>query len=124
MVDSTTIEALQLSQRLGEILVAPARQADEVRTGTRVLERPGDRVRAFQGGDDALQARGLSKGGQGLPVVHGQVPSPGLIAPPGTDGAAARVIEAGRDRVRLEDLTVLVLHDGREGAVQDAARPA
>ena len=47
-----------------------------------------------------------------------------LIAQPGVLGTAARVIEAGRDRVRLEDLPVLVLHDRRVGAVQDAAPAA
>ena len=46
------------------------------------------------------------------------------VAQPRVLGPGARVVEAGRDRVRLEDLAVLVLHDRRVGAVQDAAAPA
>ncbi len=39
-------------------------------------------------------------------------------------GAGAGIVEPGGDRVGLEDLPVLVLHDRRVGAVQDAAAAA
>ena len=46
------------------------------------------------------------------------------VAQPRVLGAGAGVVEAGADRVRLEDLAVLVLHDRAVGAVQDAAAAA
>ena len=47
-----------------------------------------------------------------------------LAASCGVLGADARVVEAGADRVRLEDLAVLVLEEERPRAVQHArARP-
>ena len=39
-------------------------------------------------------------------------------------GPDARVVEPGADRVRFEDLAVLVLEEQRPGAVEDTRDPA
>ena len=57
-------------------------------------------------------------------VGDGDVAGAARVAQPGVLGAGAGVVEPGRDRVRLEDLAVLVLHDRREGAVQHAGAAA
>ena len=64
------------------------------------------------------------EGGQRLGVGDAGVAGAAGVAQPGVLGTRAGVVEAGRDRVRLEDLAVLVLHDRRVGAVQDAAAAA
>ena len=51
------------------------------------------------------------------------VADPPAVAQVGVLGADARVVEAGRDRVRLQDLPLLVLEHGRQRAVQHPARP-
>ena len=61
---------------------------------------------------------------QRLVVGDADVARAAGVAQPGVLGAGAGIVEAGADRVRLEDLAVLVLHDRPVGAVQDAAAPA
>ena len=85
-------------------------------------QRPGERVGALERRDDPLQPRGQCERVERLGVGDRDVAGAAAVAQPGVLGAAARVVEPGRDRVRLEDLAVLVLHDRREGAVQDAGR--
>ena len=46
------------------------------------------------------------------------------IVQPDVLGADARIVQAGGDRVRLGDLTVAVLHDRRQRAVQHTRAPA
>ena len=87
-----------------------------------VSERVGDRVRALQRRDDALEAGQGGKCLQRLAVGDGGVVSAATVTQPGVLGAAAGVVKTSRDRVRFEDLTVLVLHDSGVGAVQDTRR--
>src|SRR4051812_16076076 len=113
-------------ERLGEVLVPPAGQADEVEL-RRFLraraERPGDRVGGLQRGDDPLQLGDAAEGGERLLVGRRDVARAARVAQPRVLGAAARVVEAGGDRVRLEDLAVPVLHERGERAVQPPAPP-
>ena len=62
--------------------------------------------------------------GQRLVVGDRHVAGAAAVAQVRVLGTGARVVEPGRDRVRLEDLAVLVLHDRRVGAVQHAAAAA
>ena len=73
---------------------------------------------ALQGRDDPLQARAGRERIERLTVGDRHVAGAAAVAQPGVLGAGAGVVQAGRDRVRLEDLAVLVLHDRRERAVQ------
>src|ERR1044072_3547245 len=94
---------------LGQVLVAPARQTEHVEsTLPRVLQQPGDCVRGLQGGDDPLQPRELSESRQRLPVGDRDVAGAAGIAQISVLRADPRVVEAGGDRVRLEDLALLV----------------
>src|SRR5437867_4752322 len=74
----------------------------------------------LQGGDDALETGELAKRAERPVVGDGLVAGPAGVAEVGVLGADARVVEAGRDRVRLEDLSVLVREHRRHGAVKDA----
>ena len=56
-----------------------------------------------------------------LGVGDRQVRRPAVVGEVGVLRADARVVEAGRDRVRLDGLAVLVLEHERAGAVQHAA---
>src|SRR5436305_99327 len=49
---------LEFLQRLGEILVTAAREADQIERAWTVLDCPGDRVRALERRDDPLEAGG------------------------------------------------------------------
>ena len=84
-------------------------------------ERPGDRVGGLERRDDALQPRHGLERVERLRVGDRLVGGAAGVAQVRVLRAGAGVVEAGRDRVRLEDLAVLVLHDRRVGAVQDAA---
>ena len=64
------------------------------------------------------------EGAQRLVVGDPHVARAAGVAQPRVLRADARVVEAGGDRVRLEDLAVLVLHDRAERAVQHAAAAA
>ena len=87
-------------------------------------ERPGHGVRGLERRDDALEPRDGLERVERLAVGDRLVAGPAGVAEVGVLRAGAGVVEPGRDRVRLEDLAVLVLHDRRERAVQDAAAPA
>src|SRR5437016_3502251 len=92
---------IQRRQRLGEILVPAAGEADHIKLAVGVLQRPSQGVGALKRRDDSLQACGAGEGGQRLGVVDGDVASPALVAQPGVLGTGSRVIEPGRDRVGL-----------------------
>ena len=78
------------------------------------------RVARFEGGEDALPLGEQVERGQRLPVVDADVLRPARVAQERVLRADARVVEPGRDGVRVEDLAVLVGEDGRARAVQDA----
>ncbi len=84
------------------------------------LERAREGVRGLDRGDDALGAAEQAQRLHGRGIRDGPV----LGAPDGGQprvlGADARVVEAGRDRVRLDRLAVLVLQEVAAGAVQYA----
>ena len=127
-VGADHVEA-ELGQRLGEVLVAAARQADEVDGVRPAPARPRraprrSRARTRAPGRCPPARRALAKASIACCVGHGRVARAARVAQVRVLGAGAGVVEPGRDRVRLEDLAVLVLHDRREGAVQDAAAPA
>ena len=109
----------QRVEHLGEILVAASRQPDENRLGIEV-ERAGERVRRLERRQDALRGREAVKGCERLRVRCRHVLGPARVAQVRMLGADSRVVEAGRDRVRVEDLTVLVGEDRRAGAVEHA----
>ena len=99
---------------LCDVLVAATRKVeDHDLTGQLVLgpEHPRERVGRLQRGDDPLGAGKHAERVQHLGVGHllvGGAPGGREVGVLGTD---ARVVEAGRDRVGLGDLTVLVAED-------------
>ena len=64
------------------------------------------------------------KAAQRLLVGDRDVARAAAVAQEGVLRPGARVVEAGRDRVRLDDLALLVLHHRRARAVQDARATA
>ncbi|CAM5639734.1 hypothetical protein SAURM35S_06328 [Streptomyces aurantiogriseus] len=70
--------------------------------------------------DDALGARQQAQGLHRRVVGDGAVLAATAVAQVGVLGADARVVQTGRDRVRLGDLPLVVLEDVGPGAVQDA----
>ena len=77
-------------------------------------------MRALDGRDDALGAGQQAQRLHGRVVGDRAVLAAAAVLEVGVLGADARVVEAGRDRVRLGDLALLVLQDVRPRAVQDA----
>src|SRR5437588_6666654 len=110
------------SERLGQILVASPREADEVKLACASREHPGDGMSALERGDDPFQAGARSEGLERLAIRDGLVASPARIPQPCMLGAAAWVVQPRRDRMRLEYLAVLALHERRVGAVQHAGQ--
>src|SRR5580704_19555730 len=47
----------EVLERLGQVLVSPTRQADQIELARPVRQRPGERVRALERRDDPLEAR-------------------------------------------------------------------
>ena len=94
-----------MRDRFGEILVSAAGQADEIKLAGCARERPGDRVRGLERRDDPFQPRGAHECFERLNVGDGDVARPTRVAQPRVLRTAAGIIEPGRDRVRLEDLT-------------------
>src|SRR5436190_3934798 len=84
---------------LREVLVTAARQADQVQVAVGLLEHPRDRVRGLERGDDPLDRGELVEGRDRLLVGDGLVAGAAAVAQEGVLGAAARVVQAGRDRV-------------------------
>ena len=64
-----------------------------------------------------------AKAASAVVVGDRDVAGPAGVAQVGVLGADARVVEAGRDRVGLEDLALLVGEHRGERAVQDAGAP-
>lgn len=80
----------------------------------------GKRMRALHRGDDALDLREALEGIECLLVRDRDVLDNPFIFIIGMLWSDARVVEAGRDGVRLDDLAVRVLQQVAEGTVQDA----
>src|SRR3954447_15868124 len=67
--DVSAIETLEPRDRLGQILIAPAGETQDVITRlARILEQPRDRMGGLERRDDALEARQLAEGEEGLVV--------------------------------------------------------
>ncbi len=84
----------------------------------------GERVRRLERGDDPLDAAALVESLQRFLVVdHDVFRAPGVLEPR-VLGADARIVEAGRHGVRLDDLPVRILQEVGAVAVQHAGSPA
>ena len=118
----TSVFTAHRGENFGEILVAAAREADDDELGVAV-ERARERVRRLERRDDPLRLAEAVERRERLVVGRGDVLGPARVAQVGVLGADARIVEPGRDRVRVEDLAVLVGEDRRAGAVQHP-RPA
>src|SRR4051794_7029549 len=122
--DVSAIETLEPRDRLGQVLVASAGEAQDVITRlARILEQPRDRVGGLERRDDALEACQLSEGAQRLVVSDGRIQGPTAVPQMGVLGADARVVQTGGDRVRLEDLAVLISEHRRHRSVEDPEAP-
>ena len=90
----------------------------------RQVSQVGDGVGRLQRRDDPFQAAELAEALEGALVVDRDVLGPAGRLEEAVLGADARVVQAGRDAVRPEDLAVAVLEHHRARAVQhaDAAR--
>ena len=89
----------------------------------RELDHLGEGVGGLERRDDALELGQELEGGERLLVGGRQVGDAADIVQPGMLRADAGIVEAGRDRMRLGDLPVVVLKQVGAVAVQDA-RPA
>ena len=77
------------------------------------------RVGRFQGRDDTFQTRQFECGIQRFVVVDSQHGRPLLRGEVRVNRTDARIIQSGRDRVGLFDLSVLVLHDQCSGPMNN-----
>src|SRR5207245_10644607 len=81
-------------------------------------------MRGLERWDDPRQAGQLAESLQRLLVGHGLIASAAAVSQERVLGTGARIVKPGRDRVRLQDLSLLILHHRRARAVQDARPPA
>src|SRR5215471_8259837 len=105
------------------VLVAAAREPDQdpfatIRRGPALRAR--ERVRALERGQDALGRATLAERGERLVVARGHVLDATDRLQERVLRSNARIIEAGRDRMRLLDLAVRVVKQHRERTVQHA----
>jgi hypothetical protein len=84
----------------------------------------GQGMARFERRDDAFETAQVVKGLQRLGVVDADVLGAAAILEPGVLRANARIIEAGRNRMRLDDLAVFILQQIGPIAVQNARTPA
>src|SRR6266481_2947901 len=120
---SDTRTPLLHRQHLSEVLVATAAEPDEDQLR---VELPGarERVRRLERGDDPLGAGEVAERLERLRVVCPHILRSADVPKVRVLRADARIVEAGRDRVRVGDLPVLVGEDRRAGTVQHAGPPA
>ena len=78
------------------------------------------RMRRLQCGHDALHTRQSMKSCQSLIIVSRDILNPADILQPGVLRPYAGVIESGRHRVGLKDLSVFILHQIGAVTVQNA----
>ena len=89
-----------------------------------LAQRVVERVGGLERRDDALEPRDQLVRLDRVVVLDRDVRRAAAVAQPGVLGTRARVVEPGRDRVRLLDLAVVVLEHRRQRAVQDAGQAA
>ena len=87
------------------------------------IKGSGECVRRLDGWDDAFGATEQPESGHSLIVGDGQVAGSIDAGQPRVLRANAGVIEASRDRVRLDGLAVFVLQQKTAGTMQDARSP-
>src|SRR3954452_19973987 len=105
---ASAIRSVPPGKDLREVLVAAAREADQVEIALGLLEHPRERVRRLQRRDDALHGGELHERGDRLLVGHRLVAGAPGVAQERVLRTAARVVEARGDRMRLGDLPVVV----------------
>src|ERR1700742_1099017 len=95
------------------VLVAAAGEADGdelvLRHARRHAHRMRHRVRGFERGDDALELAEKLERLERILVAGREILHPALVLEPRMLRAYAGIIEAGRDRMRLQDLPVAIL---------------
>ena len=110
------------------ILVATARQVGQhdlvFRQGGRQLGRVGQRVRRFQGRDDAFDMAAVVEGLQRFVVGDRDVLRAARVFQPGMFRADAGVIQPCADREALQNLPIRVLQQIGAVAMQHAGAPA
>src|SRR6185312_15628299 len=84
----------------------------------------GESVRGLDGGNDALGAAEEPQCLHGLAVGSREVRRTTDVGEPGVFRPDSRVVESGRDRVRLDRLTVVILKEVGARTVQDARTAA
>ena len=77
--------------------------------GRRELGDERERVCGLERWDDALKARAELESLERLLVGDGDVARATLLLEPGMLGANPRIVEAGRDRMAFQDLSVRIL---------------
>src|SRR2546423_15009838 len=111
-----------------EVLVPWAGQVDQDKIVlselSRQWHRVGNRMRALQRWNDALQPGCLMERGQRLLIGDACVLGALLVVQEGVLGPNAGVIQAGGDGMRRQHLAVLVLEQVAERAVQHAGTAA
>src|SRR6266478_6466386 len=109
------------------VLVAAPGEADEDASARPQLAgdhaRLVQRVRRLERRHDALEPGAELERGDRVLVADGDVVHALEVAQEGVLGTDARIVEPGRDRVRVEDLAVAVLQKVRVGAMQHARAP-
>src|SRR5262245_10832762 len=105
-VSSVAISGSNPVKDLGQILVTPAAQRQDVEPGDvrGPFQQPCDRVRRLERGQDSLQPGELPEGAQRRLVGDREVSRAAGVPQLRVLGPDARVVEPGGDRVRLEDL--------------------
>src|SRR5262245_53980821 len=107
----------QAPEHLGEVLVAAATEPHEDQVGVEVSSA-GERVGRLERGEEALGAGELLERLERLLIGCDDVLGPAGVAEKGVLRADAGVVEAGRDRVRVGDLSVFVGEHRGAGAVK------
>src|SRR5215211_896529 len=79
---ASAVELIEELRHLGQVLVAAARETNDVEAvhGGVLREQPCDRVRWLEGGDDALQAGELMEGAHGVHVGNSHVAGAAAVA--------------------------------------------
>jgi ribonuclease PH len=97
---------------VAQVLVASSGEADQDELGAE-LERLGKRVGRLQRWDDPLRLGETAEGGDGFIVGRADVLGAAAVTQECVLGTDARVVQSSRDRVRVEDLAVVVCEQRR-----------
>src|SRR5262245_35875554 len=121
VVTPSAIERCELVGHLVHVLVAPAGEGQDVEAVAIFMdlgEEPGDRVRGLERGDDALETGQFAEGAESFRVGDRDVCGATGIPQVRVLRSDPGIVQAGRDRVRFEDLALIVFEHCGEGAVQ------